>query len=281
MSSSPIDIVLSGAPGKMITEIARLACEPENRSRFALAPFAIGGEARRGERHELAPGYAPSLIVPDELPAALDRHALHRAIVVDYSAPGVALDNVQCFIGADVSFVMGTTGFDRAEAVSLLRPSSINAVIAPNMAAPIVALQALLTTAAERFPGVLDGWHLAIRESHQHTKRDVSGTARALQPLLERLGAGGMDGIESIRDAERQLDLGVPPDALAGHGWHWYRMQSPGGDAALDFSHRVSGRRIYAEGTLRAVEFLAPRAQKEHGHVYSMIDVLEAGAHRG
>jgi 4-hydroxy-tetrahydrodipicolinate reductase len=276
MTANQISIVLSGAPGRMAAEIAALALDPSYAERHLLAPFALSGNSRRGQRHELAPGYSPEMIAPEDLPAALDRHGLHRALVIDYSTPHVALENIRCFIGADVSFVMGTTGFDRNEAVTLVRQSSVNAVIAPNMAAPIVALQALLSSAADRFPGVLDGWKLAIRESHQATKRDVSGTARAIQPLLERLGAAPSDVIESVRDPERQLDLGVPPDALAGHGWHWYQMESPTGDAALDFSHRITGRRIYAEGTLLAAQFLAQRAQKEYGQVYNMIDVLEA-----
>ena len=277
MSADLITIVLSGAPGKMITEIATLAQEPANRTLFHVAPFAIAGESRRGQRYDLAPGLNVELLAPTDLPAALDRHGLHRALIIDYSTPHVALDNIRCFIGADVSFVMGTTGYDRTEAEKMIRSSSINAVLAPNMAAPIVALQALLADAARRFPGVLDGWDLQIRESHQQTKRDVSGTARAIQPLLEKLGAGGINAIESIRDPETQRAIGVPPTALGGHGWHWYTMHSPAGDTALEFSHRVNGRRIYAEGTLRAARYLARHAQTNHGAIYSMIDVLEGG----
>ena len=275
MNADLIPIVLSGAPGKMITEIATLAQEPANRTLFHVAPFAIAGETRRGQRHQLAPGLDIELLAPTDLPAALARHNLHRALIIDYSTPHVALDNIRCFIGADVSFIMGTTGYDRTEAEKIIRNSSINAVLAPNMAAPIVALQAILTTAAQRFPGVLDGWDLQIRESHQQTKRDVSGTARAIQPLLEKLGAGALDPIQSIRDPETQRTLGVPPTALAGHGYHWYTMHSPAGDTTLELSHRINGRRIYAEGTLRAARYLAQHAQTTHGNIYTMIDVLE------
>lgn len=268
-------IILSGAPGRMACEIARTALEPEWTGRIELAPIAVGSPSRCGSTIELAPGYAPELVSGEQLPGVIDRESLHHALLIDYTTPTVALDNIRCYIGADISFVMGTTGFDRPSAVRLVENSSINAVIAPNMAAPIVALQALLTEAARRFPGVLDGYQLEIQESHQAAKRDVSGTARAFEPLLQQLGAHPA-GIQSIREPDRQRELGVPEAALAGHGWHWYAMRSQTGDVMLDFSHRINGRRVYAEGSLRAAEFLGRHHQRLHGRVFSMIDVLES-----
>jgi 4-hydroxy-tetrahydrodipicolinate reductase len=48
---------------------------------------------------------------------------------------------------------------------------------------------------------------------------------------------------------------------------------------AFELQHNVCGRRVYAEGTCDAVEFLH-RAKKQGGskRLFNMIDVLEAGA---
>ena len=47
----------------------------------------------------------------------------------------------------------------------------------------------------------------------------------------------------------------------------------------FELKHNVSGRTVYAEGTADAVKFLASKVfEGKGGRVYSMIDVLQAGA---
>ena len=277
---SPILLLLSGIPGKMAKEIALLLEEDQYRHRFALAPFGLGYHLRKGSTLQLSSVVALPCEVATDLPRLLrESGGLMESIVIDYSTPGAALDNIQAYVEAGVSFVMGTTGFDRAEAVRLVTGSPVSAVIAPNMAAPIVVLQAALAHVAERFPGALQGYRLAIHESHQSTKKDVSGTARALLGPLRALGCESVTPeIEAIRDPQQQRGLGVPEEHLSGHGWHWYEAKSGAGDVTLEVSHRVNGRRVYAEGALLAAAFLhRQRAAGARGQVYSMQDVLEAG----
>ena len=46
----------------------------------------------------------------------------------------------------------------------------------------------------------------------------------------------------------------------------------------FELQHNIRGRRVYAEGTVDAILFLAKvKAQKPKKRLYSMIDVLEAG----
>ena len=72
--------------------------------------------------------------------------------------------------------------------------------------------------------------------------------------------------------------MGIPEQALDGHGWHNYRACSPSGDVVMEFSHNVNGRSVYVEGTMRALRFLDARVKAgEKGTVYSMIDVLKDG----
>ena len=58
------------------------------------------------------------------------------------------------------------------------RDAGVFAVIAPNMAKQIVALQATLEGMAAKFPGAFEGYTLTVQESHQATKADTSGTAK-------------------------------------------------------------------------------------------------------
>ena len=274
-----VTIILSGAPGRMCGEIARLLMEPAWRARFDVAPVCFGSAARRGTRLELAPGLHASCESLAYLDSFLASHQSDNAVAVDYSSPDAALENVSAFASVGLPFVMGTTGFDRARAEALVRSSNASAVIAPNMAAPIVALQEALRHVAEVYPNALAGHRLDVWESHQAAKKDVSGTARALIPHFQRLGlVGDESAIASIRDPARQRELGVPQDALGGHGWHHYEGTSATGDVTLTLGHRVNGRRVYAEGTLRAVEFLWQETESgSRGEVFSMADVLRAG----
>lgn len=275
MSATPL--ILSGIPGKMCAAIANLLQEPEHQDRFTLAPFGLAYSMRKGTTANLGAGIMLRCEPVEALPDLLQADAsLRNAIVIDYSTPKAALDNVRAYISSGLSFVMGTTGFDREEAVRLVRQSSTSAVIAPNMSVPIVMLQSALNHVAEEFPNCIEGYTLAIHESHQATKKDPSGTAKSFLVPLRKLGCETVEPeIDSIRDPEQQKALGVPEDHLRGHGWHWYEARSITGDVTLELSTRINGRRVYAEGTLRAVDFLESCTRSGlHGGVYSMTDVL-------
>jgi dihydrodipicolinate reductase len=54
--------------------------------------------------------------------------------------------------------------------------------------AQVVAVQAMFEMMADSFPGAFQGYSMQIVESHQRSKADTSGTARALVPCFQRLG---------------------------------------------------------------------------------------------
>lgn len=85
--------------------------------------------------------------------------------------------------------------------------------------------------------------------------------------------------IRKIRDRLTQLDaMAVPEDALDGHAFHTYTVTSPDNSVQFVFKHNVTGRSVYAEGTVDAVLFLAKQMQEGASQkVYNMIDVLKAG----
>ncbi len=261
-------LLLCGYPGRMALEVEGLCSDAAWLGRFVILPIALGSGRTRGTGR--------MVLSPTERDGGELRARCAGAVAVDFSTPASALENLRFLVGAGFPTVMGTTGFDRGEAARIVGTSDVCAVVAPNMAAPIVLAQAALSHLAAKFPGALHGMRLSVRESHQAGKRDTSGTAIALSERMRGLGLALEDPIQSVRDPGEQLRLGVPAEHLAGHGWHWFVARDAQGTTELRLETRICGRRVYAEGALLAAEFLArKRASGERGRVYSMEDVLE------
>lgn len=83
---------------------------------------------------------------------------------------------------------MGTTGGDRDALIRDVKAANAWAVIAPNMGKQIVAFQTMMETMAEKFPGCFSGYTLNVVESHQRSKVDTSGTAKAVVGSFQKMG---------------------------------------------------------------------------------------------
>jgi dihydrodipicolinate reductase len=148
----------------------------------------------------------------------------------------------------DINFIRGSTqpAKDFEELERLVENSNINAVIAPNMAPPIVAFQNMIKNFTKIFDylapnhrsnEILNGCRLDIVESHQSTKTDTSGTARAMieKPNGEKgyfnlLGTPYKESdIIMIRERKEYSKLGIPEKYFNGHGWHNYIFQRNSG----------------------------------------------------
>ncbi len=261
--------MIAGLPGNMATLVASQVAQAED-----IELLQIGLAEREGdiEVEGISVGYVP-----------LDQHEEEIGrfppdIIVDFTGGEAVNRNAEMYCRTETPFVMGTTGGDREALQAVVEKSNISAVIAPNMAAQIVALQAMLEFGAENFPGVFEGYTLEVVESHQSYKESTSGTAKAMVGYFNTLGAPFSKGdIVKIRDpASQEKLLGVPKEHLNGHGWHKYTLRSPQGDVLFQIVHNVNGRDVYVRGVLDAIRFLYPR-REEQGRVYSMIDVLRGG----
>ncbi|KAL3752869.1 hypothetical protein ACJRO7_000293 [Eucalyptus globulus] len=172
-------------------------------------------------------------------------------IVVDYTVPVAVNSNAELYCNVGVPFVMGTTGGDRD--CSLLD----------------VLMAALVNL-----------FKVRVMESHQSSKLDTSGTAKAVISCFEKLGVSfDMDQIQMIRDPKQQMEMvGVPEEYLSGH-MNITKYSSIFYGVSFEFQHNVCGRSIEAEGTVDAVFFLAKKIQqKADQRIYNMIDVLRGVA---
>lgn len=201
-------------------------------------------------------------------------------IVVDFTVPSAVNDNAELYCRVGVPFVMGTTGGDRDQLYKTVEDSKVYAVISPQMGKQVVAFLATMEIMAEQFPGAFSGYSLQVMESHQASKLDTSGTAKAVISCFQKLGVPfDMDQIQLIRDPQQQLEMvGVPEEHLSGHAFHMYHLTSPDQTVSFEFQHNVCGRSIYAEGTIDAVIFLAKKVHsKTDKRIYDMRDVLREG----
>lgn len=102
---------------------------------------------------------------------------------------------------------------------------------------------------ADSFPGAFTGYTMTVAESHQSSKVDTSGTAKAIVASFNELGIDfEEEQIEMVRaPAEQMQRMHVPEEHLLGHAFHTYELTSPDGMVKLKFEHNVCGRSIYAE----------------------------------
>lgn len=289
-SDSDIKVMVNGMPGPMATAAAE-ACL---RKGLSLSPFAMTGPDMEPMSitvvDEVTGNHANVRLIPssanDEILSQLEKTRSKfgddAILAIDYTHPSAVNSNAKFYAEQKIPFVMGTTGGDRDQLMKDMESSNASAVIAPNMGKQIVALQAGLEDLAKKFPSAFGDYKLHVRESHQKTKADTSGTAKAVVDSLKVLSGDDKytyDDIEMIRDDEESKDFGVKEEYINGHAFHTYTLTSPDGTVEFQLKHNVSGRTVYAEGTADAVKFLARKIENgEGGKVYSMINVLEEGA---
>jgi 4-hydroxy-tetrahydrodipicolinate reductase len=117
-------------------------------------------------------------------------------VVVDFTTPEAAPDNVRACLEAGVHAVVGTTGFD----VSGLRKAvdgaggDANCFVAPNFAIGAVLMMQLAQRVAPHMP------ECEIVELHHEGKLDApSGTAKRTAELIREAGGTVHEPIHSVR----------------------------------------------------------------------------------
>jgi 4-hydroxy-tetrahydrodipicolinate reductase len=115
-------------------------------------------------------------------------------VVVEFSTPDTALENIKACLDAGVHVVVGTTGFDLDAAREAAEASEANLFVAPNFAIGAVLMMVLSQKAAEHMPEV------EITELHHDQKKDApSGTAKRTAELINEAGGNVHEPIHSVR----------------------------------------------------------------------------------
>jgi 4-hydroxy-tetrahydrodipicolinate reductase len=220
---------------------------------------AVEGAVEQGGRHNIVARF-------DELNPLLDSRdpdVLNGAdLVIDFSAPEVALDHIHryCFWGVDA--VVGTTGwYDDLDRVKEWVEEGQNGLLyAPNFSLGIAALVRALRGALPLLDRLAE-YDPFVHEIHHTGKVDSpSGTALLLAETV-------CDGLARKTRLTTETQHGrIDPEALhvtstrAGAVFGDHTVAFDSDVDQLTFRHVAKGREVFASGALRAAEWLHGRS---------------------
>nr|WP_297355133.1 4-hydroxy-tetrahydrodipicolinate reductase [uncultured Caldimonas sp.] len=208
--------------------------------------------------------------------ADLQASLAQAGCLIDFTRPEGTLAHLKVCRELGVKAVIGTTGFtesQKAEIAKIARDIAI--VMAPNMSVGVNVVLKLLDMAAR---ALNQGYDIEIIEAHHRHKVDApSGTAlkmgevvaAALGRDLKECAVYGREGVTGERDPSTIGFATVRGGDIIGD----HTVLFAGTGERIEISHKSSSRAGYAQGSLRAVRFLADKTSG----LYNMADVLGMG----
>ena len=259
----PTKLVISGVTGRMGQALLHLLGDQHE---FQVA----GGIASRRQREPLI----------TETPAAAHELIAQADVIIDFSSME-ALHKLITLQGEQLArkaLVVGTTGLS-ADVQRLLADLATRSavLVAANFSIGVNLLVALVEAAARVLPAA--DYDAEIVEAHHRRKVDApSGTALALGRAIAE---GRGESLASLRQDGRSGQTGARP---AGEiGFHALRggdivgehhVFFIGGRERIEFAHSAQDRSLFAEGALRAAQWMAGKPPGS----YTMKDVLGLGS---
>jgi len=194
-------------------------------------------------------------------------------VLIDFTRPEGTLAHLAVCRELGVQAVIGTTGFSEAQKAEIATfASDIAIMMAPNMSVGVNVTFKLLEMAAK---ALATGYDIEIIEAHHRHKVDApSGTALKMGEVIA--GALGRDlkdcavyareGVTGERDPSSIGFATIRGGDIVGD----HTVLFAGTGERIEITHKSASRATYAQGSLRAVRFLA---DKKAG-LFDMFDVL-------
>lgn len=164
-------------------------------------------------------------------------------VVIDFSTPHAVMANIEACAKAGASMVVGTTGWygEMARVRKLVEKSGVGFVFGGNFSVGVNLFFEIARTASA---ALTHGYEGRILERHHIHKKDApSGTAAVLRNVVQ-----DASGTELPIASEREGEV---------VGYHELILDSASDTITL--SHNAKSRRGFAEGAVRAAEWLAGR----------------------
>lgn len=262
---NPIAIAgASGRMGRMLIEAVHAAedCRLAGALDVAASP-AIGSDAAAFL------GHASGVHITADLKAGLQ----NARTLIDFTRPEGTMAHLKVCRELGVAMVIGTTGFSEAQKAEIAAAAKdIAIMLSPNMSVGVNVTLKLLEMAAK---ALSTGYDIEIIEAHHRHKVDApSGTAIKMGEVIA--GALGRD-LKDCAVYERYGHTGERDPSSIGFatirggdivGDHTVLFAGIG--ERIEITHKSASRVTYAQGSLRAVRFLAGR----QSGLYDMFDVL-------
>jgi len=194
-------------------------------------------------------------------------------VLIDFTRPEVTMANLAVCQKAGKKMVIGTTGLDAAQKVSLQAAAgSIAVVFAPNMSVGVNLCLKLLDMAARVLGDDVD---IEIIEAHHRHKVDApSGTAlrmgevvaAALGRDLKECAVYGREGNTGERERKTIGFETIRAGDIVGE--HTVMFAALG--ERVEITHKASSRMTFAKGAVRAAQWL----HAQPSGLFDMQDVL-------
>ena len=194
-------------------------------------------------------------------------------VLIDFTRPEGTLAHLKACRERGVNAVIGTTGFTEAQKEVVADAArDIAIVMAPNMSVGVNVTFKLIEMAAR---ALATGYDIEVIEAHHRHKVDApSGTALkmgeviagALGRNLKDCAVYAREGVTGERDPSTIGFSSIRGGDIVGD----HTVLFAGTGERIEITHRSASRSTYAQGSLRAVRFLAG---KKTG-LFDMFDVL-------
>ena len=269
--SQRIRIAIAGAGGRMGQALVERALDAADLAIAAAldarGASAIGADAGR------ALGRTTGVAIGDDVDAAL----ANADVLIDFTRPEGTLMHAAACAKRGVALVAGTTGLSDAQKDELARHAkAIPIVHAANMSVGVNVLADLVARAAKALG---DAYDIEVVEMHHRHKVDApSGTALMLGAAAA--GGAGLDlkqaGVyarEGVTGERRKGTIGFATlrggDVVGEHV-----VVFAGEGERVELAHRATSRKMFADGALRAVRFVAGLRRERKAGLHDMRDVL-------
>ncbi len=266
-SSAPCRVAVAGASGRM----GHMLIEALRATDDCVLAGALDQPSSPGIGLDASAflGHASGVTITSDL-----REGLKNAeVLIDFTRPEGTLAHLAVCAELGVKVVIGTTGFSDAQKAEIARYAEKTAVVfAPNMSVGVNVTFKLLQMAAK---ALSTGYDIEILEAHHRHKVDApSGTALKMgEVIAEALGRDlkecavyAREGVTGERDPSSIGFAAIRGGDIVGD----HMVLFAGTGERIEISHKASSRAGYAQGSLRAVRFLA--AQRTG--LFDMFDVL-------
>ena len=254
----------SGRMGRMLIEALRASDDMVLAGALDVAASpAIGSDATAFL------GHASGVAITADLRTGLK----DADVLIDFTRPEGTLAHLALCCELGVKAVIGTTGFtepQKAEIAACAQRTAI--VMAPNMSVGVNVTLKLLQMAAK---AMATGYDIEIIEAlHRHKVDAPSGTALKMgEVIADALGRDLKDcavyareGVTGERDPSSIGFATIRGGDIVGD----HTVLFAGIGERIEITHKSSSRATYAQGSLRAVRFLADRKTG----MFDMFDVL-------
>lgn len=267
LTQNPHRVCIAGASGRMGRMLVEAVLASDDCS--LAGALDIPGSPSLGQDAGAFAGRATGAFITDDLSAGLGG----SQFLIDFTRPEGTLAHLEVCRRMGVGLVIGTTGFtDQQKAEIALAAKDIPVVMAPNMSVGVNVTLRLLEMAAR---ALATGYDIEIIEAHHRHKVDApSGTALKMgEVIAEALGRDLRDcavyareGVTGERDPSSIGFATIRGGDIVGD----HTVLFAGTGERIEITHKSSSRATYAQGSLRAVRFLAGRSSG----LYDMFDVL-------